>query len=381
MYAINVDTDEPVMVIDRHIGYNDEDGYGISGAEFARELMYLDEMGKSRIQVWINSPGGNVMEGYNIYNAILRSKTKVDTYCIGIAASISAVIFQAGRNRIMADFGILMYHNPFGSDSSDALNAMKESIVKMICSRSGMDESKCTKMMDRETFMQASEAKEMGLCDIVETSTAFNKKRLSPATAENNAVGYYRQATTVFNSLLTNKNQSDMPDFKKIANKLDLIDEASEGAILKQIEKIENRATKAETDLTEARNQLTAKDNEIARLTGIVNQANVDKANAEKAAAKVEITAIVNKAADLGKIKNDADTKNRWIERGVKDKDGVIADLDGIPVNIKANKIQNSVTGKAAETTGEKREGADLGGIENAAAKMMAGIQNKFAKK
>lgn len=370
MYTLNVDSKEPIMVIDRHIGFDETDGYGISGAEFARELMYLDELGKDRIQVWINSPGGNVMEGYNIYNAILRSKTKVDTYCIGIAASISAVIFQAGRTRIMNDYGVLMFHNPFGSDSSEAITAIRNSVIKMISSRSGMDETKCGKMMDREPFMDPAEAMELGLCDSIEQSGDKNKKRMSAVSVENNAAGYYREATKIFNSLLTNKNQSDMPDFKKIANQLDLIDEASEGAILKQIQKIENRAVTAEAALTTANATITAKDAEIAKLTGVVNQHKLDKEAAETNAAKVEVTAIVNKAADLGKIKNDADTKNRWIDRGVKDKEGIVADLEGIPVNMKASKIQN----QAATTTG-----ADLGGIENAGAKMMAKIQNKFA--
>jgi len=377
MYAINVDSREPIMVIDRQIGGFDDDGIpGISGAEFARELMYLDGLGKDRIQVWINSPGGNVMEGYNIYNAILRSTTKVDTYCIGIAASIAAVIFQAGRNRIMNEYGVLMYHNPFGSDSSDAITAIRNSVIKMICGRSGMDEKKCGAMMDRETFIDALESKGLGLCDIVETSAGFNKKRLSPVGVENNAAGYYKDAKNIFNSLLTNKNPKKMPDFSKIANKLDLIDEASESAILKQIEKMENRATTAETALADVRKQLTTKDNEIARLNGIINQANQDKAAAEANAARVEVTAIVNQAAELGKIKNDADTKNRWIERGIKDKEGVTADLEGIPVNKTAVKIQNQTS-----TGGTVTGGADLGGIKNAAAIAMAQVQNKLGVK
>jgi ATP-dependent Clp protease protease subunit len=61
-------------------------------------------MDKKRIQVWINSPGGDVDDGYNIYNAMLKTKTKVDTHCYGMAASMAGAIFQAGHRRTMADY-------------------------------------------------------------------------------------------------------------------------------------------------------------------------------------------------------------------------------------------------------------------------------------
>ena len=65
------------------------------------QLLYLDHSdSKKDISLYINSPGGVVMDGYNIYNAILRSKTPVDTYNVGIAASIAGVIFMAGRKDI-----------------------------------------------------------------------------------------------------------------------------------------------------------------------------------------------------------------------------------------------------------------------------------------
>ena len=59
------------MLINTHIGFDETDGMGVDGAQFQRELLYLDSLGKKRIQVWINSIGGSVMEGYNIELAIL----------------------------------------------------------------------------------------------------------------------------------------------------------------------------------------------------------------------------------------------------------------------------------------------------------------------
>src|SRR5580693_4406944 len=137
MYCTDTSAEEPIMLINKHIGFDEKDGQGIDGSLFQAELLALDRIGKKRIQVWINSPGGTVMDGYNIYNAILKSDTKVDTYCVGICASIAAVIFQAGRKRIMADYGLLMYHNPYGGTGGDELDAMRNSICTMIAVSTG----------------------------------------------------------------------------------------------------------------------------------------------------------------------------------------------------------------------------------------------------
>lgn len=371
MYTIDASVDEPIMLIDRHIGYNEEDGHGIDGAAFARELMMLDGMGKKRIQIWINSPGGNVMDAYNIYNAMLRSTTKVDTYCVGIAASIAAVLFQAGRNRIMADYSYLMYHNPFGTENNAALNAFRDSIIKMICQRSGVDEEKCLGMMKRTTWVSATEAVELKLCDTIEGSADYNKKRMAAVAVENNATGFYKEAGSIFNQLF--KTQNVMPDFSKIANKLDLNEAASENAILKEIDKIENRAKKAENELEQAKKDLAQKELEIGKLNGVVNQHKTEKEAAETAAKKVQADALVKDAVKLNLIKNDSDTVAAWTDKATKDFEGTKLLIDSIPINKVANKIPVATLGNGTQAS--QMEGG------SPAARLMAGIQNKMKKK
>ena len=63
IYTQNSDSDEPILLIDGHIGFDEEDGQGVDGGQVLRELLYLDTLNKKRIQVWINSPGGVVMDG------------------------------------------------------------------------------------------------------------------------------------------------------------------------------------------------------------------------------------------------------------------------------------------------------------------------------
>jgi ATP-dependent Clp endopeptidase proteolytic subunit ClpP len=354
------------MLIDRHIGYSEEDGYGIDGAAFARELMQLDGMGKKCINVWINSPGGIVLDGYNIYNAILKSKTKVNTYCVGMAASIAAVIFQAGRERVMCDYGILMYHNPFGSESTDALKAMRDSIVKMISERSGLTEEDTTVMMRRETFLSASEALEKKMCDRIEGSADYNKKKMATAAITNNAKGYYKEAYNILNQLFKTEN---MPDLSKIANRLKLNSAANEDAIIEGIQSIENRANLAEGELAKVKNQLTEKENKVNDLTTqLANMQNKAEA-AEKAAKKVAAEALIKGAAKLGVIKNETDVLTKWIDRATIDYDGTKDLLESLPINKTAPKM---VT-----------EGGNTGStvLENAAAHAMAEIQNRLIVK
>jgi ATP-dependent Clp endopeptidase proteolytic subunit ClpP len=198
-YTIDPNSEEPIMLIDKHIGFDADEGPGIMGDLFQKELFMLDGMNKKRIQVWINSAGGVVQDGWNIYNAILRTKTKVDTYCVGMAASIAGVIFQAGRKRVMNDYGILMYHNPFGGDDK-SLDAIRDSLITMISQRSSMNAFDVSKMMNRTTWIGADEAMTMGLCDEIDQSVEMNTKRSVGTHAE--ARLYWRETNKAINALL-----------------------------------------------------------------------------------------------------------------------------------------------------------------------------------
>lgn len=174
LYTVDPSAPEPIMLISGDIGEG-----GIEGAQFQAELLTLDNMGKDRIQVYIHSPGGEVAAGMIIYNAILKSRTKVDTYNTGIAASIAAVIFQAGRYRYMADYSILMFHAAYypGSSKTDPyLDAMKNAIEVMV-KRAGLSTQAVYKLLNNgDTFLTAVEAKEARLCDYIELSADQNAK-------------------------------------------------------------------------------------------------------------------------------------------------------------------------------------------------------------
>ena len=344
LYTIDVESDEPIMLINKHIGNDEQEGQGIDGSLFQEELLRLDQLGKKRIQVWINSGGGVVMDGYSIYNAILKSKTKVDTYNVGIAASIAAVIFQAGRKRIMADYSLLMYHNPYGGESVE-LKKMRESIAVMIAQRTGKSIEEILKIMDRTTWITASEALLNGFTDEVEYSNEVNIKH-------GNARAMWDSGKTIVNSILKPKNKT----MNKVANKLGLIAEANEETILAAINKMEDDSKKMEEKMAKLEDAIKSKQAECSELEAKMDElkqkaedAKNEAKKAEDEAKKSEAKNMVENFVKVGKIKNESVEK--WVAKAIVDFDGVKNLLDELPTNAKAANINIGGVQNEAELT------------------------------
>jgi ATP-dependent Clp endopeptidase proteolytic subunit ClpP len=333
LYTVNPLSDEPVMLLNKQIG-SDADGIGIQGDLFQAELLALDEMKPKRIQIYINSIGGVVDDGFNIFNAILKSKTPVDTYCVGMAASVAGVIFQAGRKRIMADYGILMYHNPSGGDDK-SLQFYKQSLMKMLVAKTGKTEDEWIKICNRETFYDAEEAKSVGLCDEIEPSEDFNKKHWKQISNSGDSILVWKEANKIINKIFETKPQT----MKKVCNKLGLVEDAKEENVLAAIDKLEDRAVRAETAVVSAKADLEVLNKSKASLEEEMKKhkdafekckAELDKMQKEKdevenAAKKEKATAMVKEAAQVGRIKNEDPVINKWVDLAVKDFDGTKA--------------------------------------------------------
>jgi ATP-dependent protease ClpP protease subunit len=372
-YVHNISSDEPIMMLDKHIGgWDEKNGYGIDGSRFASELMALDGMGKKRIQVWINSTGGSVVDGYNICNAILKSKTKVDTYCAGIAASMAGVIFQCGRKRVMADYGILMYHNPYtpDKDGSDegVIKSMKESLNKIICQKSGMDEQAVGVMMDRTSFINAEEARSMNLCDEIEATAGLNAPRLSRAM--NDLEGIWNEANLVLNQYFNNQTPSKM---KLVTNKLGLNSDAAEASIVAAIESVQNQLSEREAQIEALRAEIAAQTQAAEQAAQALNaaqeqlaQLQAEKDAAAEAARVAEATNMIKGYASQGRIKNDDVTLQSWIAKAKDDMQGVKTMLESLPLNKAAVHI-------AVEP--------QKGEIATSAASLMAKVMNQTKKK
>ncbi len=137
------------------------------------------------LDVRINSPGGYVMEGLAIFNAIIREKKKgrkVTAHIDGLAASMASVLAMAGDDIIMADNALMMIHNPWDCACGDAnelrraadkLDRIRDQLISIYSGRTGLDADALIPMLDAETWLTAAEALEQNfITEITGAATA-----------------------------------------------------------------------------------------------------------------------------------------------------------------------------------------------------------------
>ena len=152
---------------------------------FTAQMLYLMEDEQSPIDIYINSPGGEVNSGLAIYDLIQSCKAPINMYCIGMAASMGALIFAGGKkgHRFMLPHSKVMIHEPLipngvgGSASSikstaDSILQTREILNGILAKHTGKTLEEINKATDHDNFMTANEAIEFGLCDKVATRMA-----------------------------------------------------------------------------------------------------------------------------------------------------------------------------------------------------------------
>lgn len=156
------------MMIDKHIGYLDGEGYGIMAGQFQREMQMLIDNGATEIEIRMNSIGGQVFEGMGIFNAIesAKNKCKIKMMNIGLVASIAAVIFQAGDEREMADYALMMIHGVQNAEGELEQKAT-ESLVTMLCRSGKRTREEVMSLMQDDNWMTAAECLEAGFCSSI----------------------------------------------------------------------------------------------------------------------------------------------------------------------------------------------------------------------
>lgn len=314
------------MLLNREIGQD----YGmIEAALFQEELMELDNMGKKRIQVWINSPGGLVLDSYNIYNAILKSKTPVDTYNVGIAASMAGAIFMAGRKRYMADYARLMMHPVANSNDSKTYATLMDSISTMLCSKSKCSEEDVRYMMSNTTWLTASEAFEKGFCTDIENTSTSNSKY-----AKHDASALWEVANSL---IITNTKTFQM---KKVANLLNLNEDANEASIESAVNKLIEANNKVVSEKQALEASLLEAQNNVAAIQAQLDQANATANEAVQMVAENNATALVE--SFKSRIGEKPEVIAMWTNLAKNDMDGTKAMLEALPVNVQAPKMETS---------------------------------------
>ena len=143
------------------------------------QLLFLESVDASKdIQIYINSPGGEVYSGLGIYDTMQFIKPDVATICTGMAASMAAVLLCAGAHgkRSALPHSRVMIHQPLGGAQGQASDIeitareilkIKEELALIIARHSGKSTEEVIRTGDRDYWMIASEAKDFGMIDEV----------------------------------------------------------------------------------------------------------------------------------------------------------------------------------------------------------------------
>ena len=141
-----------------------------------RQLEVMDP--EAAITLYISSPGGSVTMGMAIYDTMQTSPCRIRTICVGQAASMGAVLFVAGDERLMYPHSELMIHDPLISsgasgsalavrDQSSRLMKLRKMICSVLASHSGRTLKDIYRRTAKDTYISAEEAVKLGFADTI----------------------------------------------------------------------------------------------------------------------------------------------------------------------------------------------------------------------
>lgn len=141
------------------------------------QLLFLEhEDSKKDIKLYLNTPGGSVTAGMAIYDTMQYVKPDVSTLCVGMAASMGAVLLAAGKKgkRFALPNSEVLLHQVMGGVEGQAIEVeitakhivkIKDKLNKILSKHTGKPISKIEKDTDRDFYLSPEEAKDYGLVD------------------------------------------------------------------------------------------------------------------------------------------------------------------------------------------------------------------------
>lgn len=223
------------------------EGCSVDSNRVVSELFAIENQG-CKIEVRINSQGGDVFSGMAIYNALKQSKSDIKIYIDGVAASIAAIIALCGKPLFMSPYAKLMLHNVSGGtygnaselrQTAEQMEVLQTNLATMVAERLGMTaEAVVEKYFDGEDhWISASEALDMKLIDGI---YEMDEVKDAPTTTE----GIYNY----FNNRLDFKpqNKREMALIDDIMKIPSFENKTESSAIVAHIVELTNKATKAD---------------------------------------------------------------------------------------------------------------------------------------
>ncbi len=152
------------------------------------QLLFLESEDSDKdIMLYINSPGGSVSAGLAVYDTMQYVKPQIATICIGMAASMSAILLAGGEagKRTALPNSKIMIHQPLGGTQGQATDIeiytkdmirTRDTLYNILAKHSGKSFEQIKKDSDRDNFMTPEEAKAYGLIDNILTKRITDKK-------------------------------------------------------------------------------------------------------------------------------------------------------------------------------------------------------------
>lgn len=152
-----------------------EDGF--DDVSFAEAMNGVGEF--QPLDIYINSPGGSVFAAISIYNIIARHKGAVTVHVLGIAASAATIITSVPNGRVIMPLGSMMLVHPVraatGSSTAEQLQEagknlekVRDSVIDIYEQKTGLERERLLAMMQKESYLTAGEAVELGFADEVD---------------------------------------------------------------------------------------------------------------------------------------------------------------------------------------------------------------------
>jgi ATP-dependent Clp protease protease subunit len=155
------------------------------------QMLFLESNDADRdIHFYINSPGGSVSAGLAIYDVMKYVKCDINTYCVGMAASMGAFLLSAGTKgkRYSLPNSRIMIHQPLGGARGQASDIeiqakeilfLKRRLNEMLAEHTGQPIAKIQQDTDRDNYMSGEDAVAYGLVDkVLKRHDAINKEKL-----------------------------------------------------------------------------------------------------------------------------------------------------------------------------------------------------------
>jgi len=171
-YSIDIKPEAAELSVFDEIG-----GMGVSVQIFKEQFDAVRNA--KEIRLFLNSPGGSVTEGMAFYNLLAGVRDRLTVEVIGVAASMASVVALAGHELVMDEGTYLMIHNPWtvtwgDSDQlrkdADTLDKMRGELIAIYSAHSNKTDKEIGEIMDAETWLTASEAKDAGFATEVRES-------------------------------------------------------------------------------------------------------------------------------------------------------------------------------------------------------------------